>query len=186
MSIISYAEYKLLFNKIKMIDQTEYYLQRYVIEQLISSVNPKLDVIDVSVQRYSSKSKKHDKYQYTGSTLPDLLIVKEWNYYNVVNKLDYRAVVEVKTPFTREDGELSEAIDLFEKNIDRIEVLLKGEKNNKVILTNGIQWYFINNHNYANSNSYDIKFILFENNKWINSEVYDELINYLYLFCNQD
>lgn len=161
MNDIDYQQYKKIIENAKIKDQREFYIQRRLIEPFISSIVPELHVEDVSIYRSRKSSKNHCFNQYAGVDgnnkvvrLPDLLIVEEWNYFNTneINKLKCKAVVEVKTPFPK-DGiyrEINNDHRLYpyeyesyiEETKQSISLYLNASENNRVILTDGLQWDF--------------------------------------------
>ncbi len=163
---MSYINYQLILEYAKNNDQREYYLQRRLIEPFIKSIVPELYIEDISVIRQSANTNRHNRTKYCGlnneekNTPPDLLIVKEWNYYNVENKLDYRGVIEVKSPFSKQDY----YYEITDKNKDerlypyefkeydeliksKISWYLTATENDRVILTDGLQWDFFEKNN---------------------------------------
>lgn len=163
---MSYINYQLIVEYAKNNDQREYYLQRRLIEPFIESIVPQLYIEDISVIRHNDRTKHHNRTAYCGfdndgkNIPPDLLLVKEWNYYNVENKLDYRGVVEVKVPFSKQDYYSEntaknkddrlypyEFSEYKESTKDRISYYLRTTENDRVILTDGLQWDFFEKSN---------------------------------------
>lgn len=147
---LSFDEYKNLFEKlIKQNDIREIRFQNEVIAPFIKSICD-FDIVDSSHKERDSG--KHDYLQYCGTytdnktglkkpSTPDLTIAKNWNWHNIDNAVDYRAVVEVKSPYLA---------PIYHKNFDMYNSALKNElkrhltatKNEKLILTDCLKWEF--------------------------------------------
>src|SRR5699024_9709493 len=75
-------------------------------------------------------------------TTPDLVIAKDWNWYNIENEVDYRAVVEVKSFTSKQlifNKDFRSYDDKLRKQLNRH---LSAKNNNKVILTDCLKWEF--------------------------------------------
>jgi len=75
-----------------------------------------------------------------------LVIANGWNWINKENVVDYRAVVEVKSPYLSPIYHKD-----YEKYSDTLKIELKRHlsamKNDRVILTDALKWEFYNKSN---------------------------------------
>ncbi|WP_405096912.1 hypothetical protein [Oceanobacillus sp. FSL H7-0719] len=100
----SYSYYKKLVDNYLEIDWREITIQNRVVTPLLDRlfINEKdISIIDISTQYDNKNSKIHDtrSYRKEKTSPPDLLVARHWNYANISNdKIDYLAVVEVKSP----------------------------------------------------------------------------------------
>lgn len=137
----SYSNYKRLVNKYLEIDWREITIQNRVITPLLDRlfINEKdISIVDISTQYDNNNSEIHDTrtYRKERTSPPDLLVARHWNYSNVDNdKIDYLGVVEVKSPILN---------PVYNKDKNKFEGQIKThlEVNDKVILTDCIQWQF--------------------------------------------
>lgn len=93
-------------------DTREINFQNDVVKRLLEQLYPLYDIVCVDTK--GGNSKLHDYYMYSGlyidskdgkkkPTTPDLLICKDWDWYNKDNdNIIYIATVEVKSPCSRE------------------------------------------------------------------------------------
>ena len=156
---------------IEMGDLREYMIQEYVIRIFLSHVLEPLDIIPTHI-KLNDKNSVHDYRKYCGiskagkTVTPDLCIAKGWKWNNSSFD-DYRAIVEVKTPvsiaispyvITKDTtGKKSRYHEFDFKNISEIsnsylreELLTHSQtndtkRNSKIIFTDGITWFFIEN-----------------------------------------
>lgn len=137
----SYSYYKRLENKYSEIDWKEITIQNRVVTPFLDRLfmNEKdISIVDISTQYDNKNSKIHDTriYRKEKTSPPDLLVACHWNYANLDNdKIDYLAVVEVKSP----------SLDpVYNKDNTKFEGQIKThlEVNDKVILTDCIKWQF--------------------------------------------
>lgn len=148
---VTFDEYISWFEKYKNNnDGREINFQNEVVKPFIRGICNDLDV-EVSDKK-GPDTEKHDYLQYCGTYIdekngkektatPDLVISKNWNWLNKENDVDYRAVVEVKSPYEQ---------PIYHKNYEKYKEDLKSElrrhlsaKNNgKVILTDALKWEF--------------------------------------------
>ena len=141
---VSFDDYKNWFREIKNKDPHEIHFQSKIVERFISILCRDLDVYDCS--KKVQDSQKHDYDQYCGrkdgkAATPDLVIAKGWNWENIKNTVDYRAVVEVKSPFTGPiyHKDYEEYGAKLKEELDRH---LSAKKNSKLILTDTLKWEF--------------------------------------------
>lgn len=127
-------------------DIRERAFQENVIRVFLKTVITNCDIEPVDVKINTTT---HDYLQYCGTYInnrgekvpatPDLCIADVWNWDNKNNKVNYRAVVEVKSP-------IRDPITGFSpekyKCIEEISRHLNGHSNDKVILTDGVTWAF--------------------------------------------
>ncbi|RDW20079.1 hypothetical protein CWR48_04975 [Oceanobacillus arenosus] len=137
----SYSYYKKLVDNYLEIDWREITIQNRVVTPLLDRlfINEKdISIIDISTQYDNKNSKIHDTriYRKEKTSPPDLLVARHWNYANIDNdKIDYLAVVEVKSP----------SLDpVYNKDKNKFDGQIKThlEVNDKVILTDCIKWLF--------------------------------------------
>ena len=128
-------------------DVREEAIQYNVIRVFLQSIFQEFDIEATSKQERASI---HNYLDYCGSYIdektgrtkkwtPDLVIAKNWNWDNVNNNVEYKCVVEVKSPF------LDPITGLKPEKygcLDEVKSHLKAQKNNKVILTDGVTWAF--------------------------------------------
>lgn len=146
---ICFAEYKEWIDKyIHNNDTREINFQNDVIKKLIEKLFPMYDVVNVGTK--GSCTDKHDYNHYSGiykddlgrekPTTPDILIARNWNWYNVEyeNEINYIATIEVKSPFG------NEAIYKSDRNECPIQIKrhLSAKKIDKVIYTDSFEWRF--------------------------------------------
>ena len=165
LKIMTYKKYQEIVQFGNEKDNREFYIQRRLIEPFIESIVPELHIEDVSVIRHNSSSSEHDSMQYSCGAYPDLLIVKEWNYFNVNNVIDYKAVVEVKPPFVKNEDYYhiglqqknetriyTHTVDTYSaENVQRILGYFNATENNRVIFTDGLKWDFFDKRKLNNS-----------------------------------
>lgn len=128
-------------------DTREINFQNNVVKRLLEEMYPDYDVVYVDTK--GPESKKHDYREYSGEyrsvqgtlkpTTPDLLICKNWDWYNKDNKdITYLATVEVKSPYGPE-AVYKTQLDYFKEKIDRH---LSAKAIDRVILTDALKWVF--------------------------------------------
>ncbi|MFD2654843.1 hypothetical protein [Gracilibacillus thailandensis] len=116
----------------------QYFIADFLKEIL---VHTDIQVIDVSTNR---NTKIHNRDHYTGAGgTPDILLARGYQYKNKSDdelNVDYIAALEIKAPLE----ELNE-----KKNIEQHRTQIKSHlsKNEKVILTDCITWYFFKKDN---------------------------------------
>lgn len=147
---VTFDEYKGWFEKYKENhDVSEIKFQNEVVKKFISAICPDLDV--ENSENKGPDTDKHDYLQYCGTYIdkmekekastPDLVIAKNWNWLNREFVVDYRAVVEVKSPYLQ---------PIYHKDYEKYSDSLKrklichlsAKNNNKVILTDAMKWEF--------------------------------------------
>lgn len=147
---ITFNEYKGIFEKYKNNNDTrEITFQNELVKPFIRGVRNDLDVESCDTKL---RTEKHDYLQYCGTYIdknekkaatPDLVITKEWNWLNREYSLDYRAVVEVKSPFAKKDIMYNKNYkDYGEHLCKELKRHLSATINNKVILTDALKWEF--------------------------------------------
>ena len=145
---MNYEEYKKRVERqIKTNDIRERVIQDNIIRPFLQSVFPELDIEPVDV-KVPSKIHKYEKYCGTRIDdkkgilgTPDLCIAEEWYWNNNEVDVNYRGVVEIKSPFL--DNIATFEPDKKNKHtLNEISQYLNAEKNTKVILTDGITWIF--------------------------------------------
>lgn len=144
--MLNYEEYKLLMNRqLKKKDVRERVFQDNVIRPFLQVLLTDYDIEPVDVKINSSE---HDYTQYCGTYVkngieitatPDLCISDNWNWENRKNIVNYKCVVEIKSP-------ILDPITGFEPSkyrcLEEVKRHLNAKKNSKVILTDGITWTF--------------------------------------------
>lgn len=189
---MNYKDYISTFEKYSERDVREVNFQNELVKPLLRSVFPHLYVEDVS--EYSNSLGVHDFSQYAGLTVdnknsqPDLVICDNWMADNRNKNIDYKAVVEVKSPY------LGSAI--FHKSYDKLysesiktkmQDLLRPGKVKKLIFTDTLKWefYYID----PNKPVKTIQLYVMEKNKykdrdwkWKNEDAYKELVEFLQEF----
>lgn len=147
---VTFDDYKAWFEKYKENnDGQEIKFQNEIVKKLISSICSDLDV--ENSEKKAKNSKRHDYLQYCGTyidgdgnekaTTPDLVIAKNWNWENKKNVVDYRAVVEVKSPYEQPIYH-KDYKDYGENLKNELRRHLSAKNNNKVILTDSLKWEF--------------------------------------------
>lgn len=149
---VLFVQYKNWINKyINNHDTREINFQNDVVKRLLENMFHDYDI--VSVDTKGSGSKNHDYYTYSGEytdecgrkkpTTPDLLICKNWDWYNINNdNIKYIATIEVKSPCGSEaiyKKDFYEYNDSWKNKIDRH---LSAKKIKKVIFTDTLKWEF--------------------------------------------
>lgn len=145
---MEYKEYvSLMKRQIERRDVRERVFQDNIIRPFLRSVFLNLDIEPVDIK---IDSKEHEYEQYCGTYLknnkelpatPDLCISDKWYWHNKEVEVNYRGVVEVKSP-------ILDYITGLEPQkyrcLPEIQRHLKAKKNTKVILTDGVTWTFYN------------------------------------------
>ena len=143
--------------QIKTLDSRERAYQDNVIRPFLQSVFGDLDIEPVDIK---INSKIHQYEQYCGTyekkykdektnneiikllpATPDLCITDEWHWNNLEVQVNYRGVVEIKSPIL---DYITGIKPLQYKCLPEIERHLKAKNNAKVILTDGVTWVFYN------------------------------------------
>lgn len=146
-------EYKSWIEKfVNCNDNREINYQNDVVKRLLEKLFEEYDI--VYVDKKGPCSKRHDYYAYSGMygdvlkgenekpTTPDLLVCKDWSWYNKNNEsIKYIATVEVKSPFLEaiykmEKQEYPERVKI------KVEQHLAATKIKKVIYTDTFKWDF--------------------------------------------
>ncbi|ART75073.1 hypothetical protein B4U37_02990 [Sutcliffiella horikoshii] len=147
---VTFDDYKGWFEKYKKNnDVREINFQNEVVKKFISAICADLDV--ENSEKKGPDTAKHDYLQYCGTYIdktgkekaftPDLVIAKNWNWMNKEYEVEYRAIVEVKSPYQQ---------PIYNKNYEKYGENLKNElrrhlsakNNDKVILTDAMKWEF--------------------------------------------
>lgn len=148
---VTFSDYINWFEKYKNNnDIREINFQNEIVKPFIRSICNDLDV-EVSDKK-GPDTTDHDYLKYCGTYIdeasgkektvtPDLVIARNWNWLNKENNVDYRAVVEVKSPYQK---------PIYHKDYEKYGEDLKKElrrhlsakDNDKVILTDALKWEF--------------------------------------------
>lgn len=149
---ISFEQYKSWISKyVNNHDTREINFQNDVVKRLLENMFYDYDIVCVDTK--GSESKNHDYYEYSGEyidnngkskpTTPDLLICKNWDWYNVDNSnIEYLATVEVKSPYGSEALYKKDFEEYSDSLKSKIERHLAAKKINKVIFTDTFKWEF--------------------------------------------
>uniref|UniRef100_UPI0024DEA0FD hypothetical protein n=1 Tax=Virgibacillus sp. LDC-1 TaxID=3039856 RepID=UPI0024DEA0FD len=148
---VSFDDYKGWFEKYKKNnDVREINFQNGVVKRLISAICPNLDV--ENIEKKGPDSDIHDYLQYCGtyidqqgiekSSTPDLVIANDWNWLNKENSVDYRAVVEVKSPYLNQRIYNKDYEKYGEDIKNQLSCHLSAKNNDKAILTDAMKWEF--------------------------------------------
>lgn len=137
-------------------DTREINFQNDVVKRLLENLYPSYDIVCVDTKGCDSET--HDYYKYSGSyidpkdnkkkpTTPDLLICKNWDWYNKNNdKIIYLATVEVKSPYGAEAIYKKDFENYYEGWKLKISRHLSAEEVNVVIFTDTFKWDFFVEH----------------------------------------
>ncbi|WP_323704128.1 hypothetical protein [Mammaliicoccus sp. Dog046] len=198
---MEYKDYISTFEKYAERDHREIHFQNEIVKPFLRSVLPELFVEDV--HSYFNKGGHHDFSQYAGETSeyissqPDLVICDNWhtenkiskeNTENEVKKVNYNAIVEVKSPFLEPIFHLDPLNYLDTANTvkesglrEKAKDLLRPMKVKKLIFTDTLKWEFY----YISDEGIIVKTIQLHNNEknpfksrawtWRNEEAYEEL-----------
>ncbi|MCG4663153.1 hypothetical protein L0P73_21470 [[Clostridium] innocuum] len=148
---MEYKEYvELIKRQIRTQDCRERVYQDNIIRPFLQSVFMDLDIEPVDIK---IPSEIHEYEQYCGTyfkdkkelpATPDLCITSEWHWNNKEVDVDYKGVVEIKSPILN-------YITGFPPSkyncLEEIERHLQAKKNTKVILTDGVTWTFYDKDN---------------------------------------
>lgn len=148
---VTFDEYKGWFEKYKKNnDVREINFQNEIVKKLISTVCVDLDV--ENSEKKGPDTNKHDYLQYCGTYIdktgkekastPDLIIAKNWNWLNKENRVDYRAVVEVKSPYLKQSIYNKDYKEYGDNLKNELRRHLSAKNNDKVILTDAMKWEF--------------------------------------------
>jgi len=147
---VTFDDYKRWFEKYKKNnDVREINFQNEVVKKFISAICADLDV--ENSEKKGPDTNKHDYLQYCGTYIdktgkekaftPDLVITKNWNWMNKENDVEYRAVVEVKSPYLQPI--YTKDYEKYGENLKKeLRCHLSAKKNDKVILTDAMKWEF--------------------------------------------
>ena len=118
-------------------DNREINIQNRIIIPFLEKIfmGEEIEIVDTSTL-YKNWNKRvgHDRTKYGGQYTPDILLASSnWDIYNENKNIDYYALFEVKVPTTSK-GERTHAINECTDYLKHV---------NKVVLTNGISWEFI-------------------------------------------
>lgn len=141
--------------QLKTGDFRERVFQDNIIRPFLQSVFPELDIEPVDVK---TATNIHQHEQYCGADIvdnrktigtPDLCISDEWYWDNKNKNVNYRGVVEIKSPIL--DSITGFVPKEYKKHtLDEIERYLTAERNSKIILTDGFTWTFYDKENGIN------------------------------------
>ncbi|MCM3574733.1 hypothetical protein M3172_16165 [Mesobacillus subterraneus] len=147
---VTFDDYKRWFEKYKKNnDVREINFQNEVVKKFISAICADLDV--ENSEKKGPDTNKHDYLQYCGTYIdktgkekaftPDLVITKNWNWLNKENDVEYRAVVEVKSPYLQPI--YKKDYEKYGENLKKeLRCHLSAKNNDKVILTDAMKWEF--------------------------------------------
>ncbi len=193
---IDFQEYQCWINKyVNNHDTREINFQNDVVKRLLEKLFPKYDIVCVDTKGCNSTN--HNYYAYSGKytdsgtikpTTPDLLICKNWDWYNVINKnIQYIATVEIKSPYGLEAIHKKDYKEYSDKLKKKIHTHLEAENIEKVILTDTFKWEF-----YIKGNNKPTTIMLVDTikkgrgytYKWCDNadDLFQKLINFLYEF----
>ncbi|MGV8907113.1 MAG: hypothetical protein ACOH15_11000 [Acetobacterium sp.] len=150
-NIVEFDVYKKWFDKYyENNDGNEIKIQNEIVKPFISAICTDLDVEDS--KNKGPDTDKHDYFQYCGTYIgehgeekastPDLVIAKNWNWLNKENDVDYRAVVEVKSPYQQQRIYNKDYEKYGEDLKNELRRHLSAKDNDKVILTDAMKWEF--------------------------------------------
>lgn len=140
--------------QLKTGDFRERVFQDNIIRPFLQSVFSELDIEPVDVKTATTihqyeqycgfeiicdkKAKKTKKFLGT----PDLCIADEWYWDNDVNTVNYRGVVEIKSPTGDDKTTGISPNEYTPHTLREIKQYLTAERNSKIILTDGLTWTF--------------------------------------------
>lgn len=197
---VTFDEYTSWFEKYKnKNDFREINFQNEVVKPFIRGICNDLDV-EVTDKK-GPDSSKHDYFQYCGTYIdekngkekavtPDLVIAQNWNWLNNENHVDYRAVVEVKSPYSNERIYNKDYKKYDDNFIKKLECHLSAKNNSKLILTDAMKWeFYIKNEKDKKTEPIRIfkLYDLYSGGKWEwKKEEFEELKNFLKEFLNRE
>jgi len=115
----------------------------YDIEPVDIKINSQIHEYKQYCGTYEKKYKKNNEVKLLPAT-PDLCITDKWHWNNKEVEVNYKGVVEIKSPILDWITGIEPA---KYKCKDEIKRHLNAEKNTKVILTDGITWVFYKKEN---------------------------------------
>lgn len=159
---IDVQEYKSWIEKFrKREDNREINYQNDVVKRLLENLFEDYDIVYADTK--GPDSNDHDYYAYSGyykyvnkngeemkkPTTPDLLICKNWNWFNKNNEaIQYIATIEVKSPFLKDAIWKKENENYPESVKTKVETHLKATKVKRVIYTDAFKWdFYIDTYN---------------------------------------
>ena len=188
---LSFKNYTILLNKYINTDWREINFQNRIVLPMLENIfidKSEIEIVDVSTQYKNRESDSHTRQYYANNYTPDLLLVKNWLYYNKkISNNDYLAVVEVKSP----------KLDPLNKTKKHTEEEVQSylDIGRSVILTDCLKWVFYGFSDMPRSfKFYDRGFKLYDReNDWgkdleeyfgsdefkRKSDIWDELISYI-------
>lgn len=181
---LSFKNYTILLEKYINTDWREINFQNRIVLPMLENIfidKSGIEIVDVSTQYKNRESNSHTRKYYANNYSPDLLLVKNWLYYNKkISNHDYLAVVELKSPRL-------DSLNKIKKHTEE-EVQSYLDNGRSVILTNCLKWIF-----YGFSDK-PIPFVLYDReNEWgkdleeyfdsdeykMKSDIWDGLISYI-------
>ena len=156
---VEFEEYRNWIQKyISNHDTREVNFQNDVVKRLLEKLYPTYDIVYVYTKGCDAKN--HDYYAYSGKymdkngkekpTTPDLLICKNWDWYNSKNdSITYLATVEVKSPYGSQAIYKKDFKDYYQSLVNQIKQHLSAQRIHKVIVTDTFKWEFYNETIYS-------------------------------------
>ncbi len=146
-------------------------------------------IVSAEFPRYNTNVHRVTQYKFEGNASPDLLLAKNFCYYNADSKgvlkvenksVEVRAFIEVKAAGKIKIKKNDVYIDTLDK--EQLATYLEYQNCEKLIFTDGYIWIFYEN---CNSVEYFSKiFVLYSDNEWKNEVDWYDFIDYLKYFVN--
>lgn len=111
-------------------DNREENYQNRVLIPFLETLCADADVVDTSMLTKEWDKRGIERNKFAGLHTPDLLIASNWKLYKKEGKVDYKTIIEIKTP-TAEDRE--HAVSEIREYLDKVSF---------VVLTDCITWEF--------------------------------------------
>ena len=181
---LSFKNYTILLNKYINTDWREINFQNRIVLPMLENIfidKSEIEIVDVSTQYKNRESDSHTRQYYANNYTPDLLLVKNWLYYNKkISNNDYLAVVEVKSP----------KLDPLNKTKKHTEEEVQSylDIGRSVILTDCLEWTFygfsdmqisFNLYDRENEWGKDLEEYFGSNEFKRKSDIWNELISYI-------
>lgn len=127
---MDFEKYKNLVNWFFENDNREVNYQNRVLIPFLETLCTDYDVVDTSMLTKEWEERGIERNQFAGLYTPDLLIASNWKLFKTGEKVDYKALIEIKTP-TAQDRDHAE-----------LEVKEYLDKVSFVVLTDCVTWEF--------------------------------------------
>lgn len=128
--IVEFEKYKKLVNWFLENDNREENFQNRILIPFLETVCTVSNVVDTSMLTKEWNGRGIERDKFAGLYTPDLLIASNWKLFETGEKIDYKALIEIKTP-TAQDRDHAESE--VKEYLDKVPF---------VVLTDCVTWEF--------------------------------------------